>query len=708
MKSEMKNNIIIVVSVIVLVSVGVALFYLKGSRVAVTFSVLGVPILFIAYTLHYIKNQKSTRVDPSIILKKQDIEKTIFDYKNILQKVKKAHDVYGVNTNNIESSLDDLVNVTLADIGVTFEDIEGTKTVAYNEDLITQISIENLDTVLSKVGDISKQLNRLIGTHVETQSNSLISHINELKNAGYIVDDNIVALQNAVKSHNFDTDFDENISFLDSMISTFNTAIDASIQHANKIKRSIEELNQDVSSIDSEISRIEHLLNERNFVDVIVSTKKVMALLESSASGNFTETKDEALLLINTLFTSIGDFDDEYTDEIIILKEKISSITSAAKISDVQKEASRVIPLLNSVLKNISEKISSNEKKIARSNSPSDFYLSNSESYKVELDEIFVESDLSIYTRKLDNLMTKMMPIFELSLAKSKVISAYNKIEKNIQKQLDNSGFVNLNDMRVKNADQFLELFALNNPEVMFDRVKNTLEFVGGRPVYTLEVCVMDDENKLPLEGISAILKKEQDVVDQLNTDSQGKVVFNDILKGNYNLCIDKQSEYNAATKKLTINNNTTTEVHIRKPSLGEKICGEHEDKMPNVIKRFTNELTQKMNEYKFIPTDVDIRVKPELMPCLLYAWAKENDLYKFVELANREYMVYDWTIAKKELQNIVDGLEPGDRESLDELRDGFFSAPLPSVEVIKLIEDLKADSTAYENVNYDKMFIWI
>jgi len=44
----------------------------------------------------------------------------------------------------------------------------------------------------------------------------------------------------------------------------------------------------------------------------------------------------------------------------------------------------------------------------------------------------------------------------------------------------------------------------------------------------------------------------------------------------------------------------------------------------------------------------------------------------------------------------------------VSDLREGFFSAPLPNNEIISLIKELKNESNIHKNIKYDDNFIWV
>lgn len=709
MKVETKNNLIVLVLVFGLIAIGAALFYWKGSKIAMMFGVIGIPLLFIIYSSYYIKKQKATRKDPSLILKQQEIEKIVYDYKDLTNKMKKASGEYGIDTsNNVESSLEDIVNGNFADIGIIVEDIEGTKSIKYNDDLINRNDVENLDSVLKNLHFISDQFNDLVQKYTESFSNRLISYLNDLKNSGYNIDQNISEIQNSINSHEQSNDFMENISYMDEMISLFDSALDSCIQQVDKVKQIVEELNKDVSYVDTEIEKVQSTKENYNFLESIATLISVMNKLESSASGDFNDTKFESLSSISTILNLIGSFEDENTEKLIEIQTKISAIAVSSKMDELIQQSKQIIPTSNMIVKSLTEKIMKNEGKIAEANPPSDFYVSESGSFQIGFDKILIETSISPYIEQLTELMQKVMPIYDKSQERAKVILAYGKIERKIQKQLDKNGFVSLKDIRIKNGEQFLTLFAMKHPDITYDSFNHTLEFIGGRPIYSLKINVLDANNKSAVNGLNLRLKKGSNVISQLESNSAGEVIFEDVMNGDYSIVIDKTSDYGELTKKITVIEDTTTEFLITKPSMGEKICKDKEENMQNTVKRFTNDLQREMNENKFITSNFNLKIKSDFIPCLLYVWSKENTAIKFIELPDGKYMVYDIKVAKKELENIIGGLEAGDREDIDDLREGFFSAPLPYDEIFDLIEKLKGESDFYNNVKYDTKFIWI
>lgn len=706
MKIETKNNLKVIISVILLMVIGALLFYLVGSKAAVMFCIFGIPLLLIAYSYFFVKGKKALRKDPTVILKKQESEKIASDYKDLLGKVKNTHEIYGIDTGNLNSKLENLVNHNFANVGLIVEDYGDTKTTKFDDAVLDRTDIGNLEIISGKLQAIYKEFEEHLRSYTEFLSNKLVSLLRELETTGYILDEDISNLQNAIDSHTSTSDVSTNTRYIESLDSLFKTSINTCISQANDIKHTVEELNQDTSSIEAQITQAGDMVQTREHSETASILKNIMFGLESSASGDFGELKNRSLDTIQTVLNSADNYSDDNTGILAELRDKISAITSPSKMSELKQLSNKIIPAGNQLIENLDNKIQLNEKKISEVDVPVGFYRSHG-TFQHELDTVLSESDLSVYTTRVSDLFRTMLPVFEESDKKTRVVVSYSKIERKIQKLLDSNGFVSSKDIRVKNVEEFFQLFAINHQEVRYNSIDEMLEFVGGRPVCKLKIKCIDSVDKTPLEGVYITLNKKSDVIGKTDTDSYGEVVFGDVLKGEYRIQIDQHGEYNNLNKKISITEDSEIEIKLKKPSLSEKICGDKEESARKSLKRFSNDLLHEMGKNQFITSELSLRIKPDFVPCLLYAWAKENENFKFVELSDNQCMVYDKKVAKRELGDIVSGLERGERENIDDLRDGFFSAPLPNIEIFILIEELKKESNFYENIKYDDKFIW-
>lgn len=707
MKIETKNNLKIIVSVILLMAIGALLFYLIGSKAAVMFCIFGIPLLFIAYSYFFVKGKNALRKDPTVILKKQESEKIASDYKDLLGKVKKAHEIYGIDTGNLNSKLEDLAHHNFADVGLIVQDFGDTKTTKFDDAVLDRTDIGNLEILSGELQAIYKEFEEHLRSYTEFLSNKLVSLLDELKNTGYILDEDISNLQNAIDSHTSTSDIQANIQYIESLDSLFETSINTCIHQANDIKHTVEELDQDTSSIEAQIIQAGDMAQTREHSETVNILKSIMSGLESSVSGDFDELKNKSLDTIQTVLNSVDTYSDDNTGVLEELHNKISAITSPSKMSELKQLSNKIIPAANQLVENLDNKIQLCEKKINEVDVPAGFYRSHG-TFQHEISTVLSESDLSVYATRVSDLFRTMLPVFEESDKKTRVVVSYSKIEKKIQKLLDSNGFVSSKDIRIKNVEEFLQLFAINHLEVRYNSIDEMLEFIGGRPVYNLKIKSIDSEDKTPLEGVCVTLYKKSDVRGKMDTDSNGEAVFKDVLKGEYRIQIDQRGDYDNLNKKITITENSEIEIKLKKPSLSEKICGDKEESARKSLRRFSNDLLHEMGKNQFITSELSLRIKSDLVPCLLYVWAKENENFKFVELSDNQCMVYDKKVAKRELWNIVSGLERGERENIDDLRDGFFSAPLPNIEFFTLIEELKKESNIHENIKYDDNFIWV
>lgn len=707
MKIETKNNMKVIVSVILLMVIGVLLFYLVGSKAAVMFCIFGIPLLLIAYSYFFVKGKKALRKDPTVILKKQESEKIASDYKDLLGKVKNTHEIYGIDTGSLNSKLEDLANHNFANVGLIVENYGDTKTTKFDDAVLDKTDIGNLEIISGKLQAIYKEFEEHLRSYTEFLSNKLVSLLRELENTGYILDEDIPNLQNAIDSHTSTSDVPANTRYIESLDSLFKTSINTCISQANDIKHTVEELNQDTSSIEAQITQAGDMSQTREHSETASILKNIMSGLESSASGDFDELKNRSLDTIRTVLNSADNYSDDNTGVLEELRSKISAITSPSKMSELKQLSNKIIPAANQLIENLDNKIQLNEEKISEVDVPVGFYRSHG-TFQHELDTVLSESDLSVYATRVSDLFRTMLPVFEESDKKTRVVVSYSKIERKIQKLLDSNGFVSSKDIRAKNVEEFLQLFAINHPEVRYNSIDEMLEFVGGRPVCKLKIKCIDSVDKTPLEGVYVTLNKKSDIIGKTDTDSYGEVVFEDVLKGEYRIQIDQHGEYNNLNKKISITEDSEIEIKLKKPSLSEKICGDKEESARKSLKRFSNDLLHEMGKNQFITSELSLRIKPDFVPCLLYAWAKENENFKFVEFNDNQCMVYDKKVAKRELGDIVSGLEQGERENIDDLCEGFFSAPLPNIEIFTLIEELKKESNFYENIKYDDKFIWV
>ncbi len=182
MKIETKNNLKIVAVIVGLFSVSVILFIYRGYEAALYFSIIGIPVIFIAFAYQYIKKLKTSRPDPGLTLKTQETEKLAYDLKALQSSTQNLHNTYGLQTDNTEAELRTLATKNFPLIGINVTETEGKYVTVLNELVIQKTGLDSIDNVSNELNNLENQLNNELKGFTNIVSQTYLSYLNTLKN----------------------------------------------------------------------------------------------------------------------------------------------------------------------------------------------------------------------------------------------------------------------------------------------------------------------------------------------------------------------------------------------------------------------------------------------------------------------------------------------------------------------------------------------
>lgn len=705
MKLETKNNLKIVLIITGLFGISIILFYFQGYDAALYFSIIGIPLFFIAFGYQYIKNLKNSRVDPGEALKTQELEKISYDFKNLQSTAQRMNQTYGLQVADIEASIKTLANKDLPLTGINTLEKEGKYITNIDVISIQKIDLDIIDKVANNINTLDNQLKNKIKDFTNTVSQTYISHINNLKAAGYNVD--VSELQTAINKKNETGLLEENVHYLDNITLILKNVLLSCLNDVNRLKQKVKELGKNVSAIDSETIIVQESIESKNYKDIdrgVASLTKIMHDLESLAGGDFDLYKTRLLSTIEKILAAIENkIDNESTQKLFALKSQVSKLKSALKINELQQIEPQIIPTANGITKEVYGNILNNENKIKQANFPTLFYPAR-QPFEIDYNNLSNELNVSIYSEKFSNLLRIMVPIMETSDKKSKIITIYPKIEPKIQNILEIKGSVAVADLKVKSAEEFMELYGYFHPEVIYDNYKKTLSSQISISKYGVSIKVFDGKNQ-HISGALVSLKSDEKIIRKEKTDNNGKVLLGDLNAGSYKLII-KSEGYKSFIKKIDLEKDQDLEIKLDQADFSEILCKDIEEPLKKSLHKFSDIIQKEISSKKFIKSTYDLKTKAEHIPCLLYLWAKNNEKVRFIKSGN-DYLVYDINVVKNAVENFVEDIEVGKKEKISDFIDGFLSIPIPAEEIFNLVDELKKESDFYKNLCYDSKLIW-
>ncbi|GEM_PF-5691460 len=708
MKIETKNNLKIILIIVGLFGVSVILFLFKGYDAALYYSIVGIPLFFIAFAYQYIKQLRNSRPDPGLTLKMQENEKIAYDFKNLQSIVRNLNRIYGLQVDNIEEEIKILANKDLPQTGINVTETDGEYITGLNEEYIRKIDLDSIDNVAKKINNLDHQLKSSIKDLTNIVSQAYLLYLNTLKSAGYNIESSALVLQTEINNRRETNDTIENVRYLDAITSIFRDILESCLTEANQLKQKVKELDKNVSDIESELNIVREIIQSKNYRDFekgVASLIEVMESLESSAGSDFDSYKNNLLFSIERMLAAVENkIDNEYTQKLIILESRLKRLESASKIGELQQIEPQIIPAANEIANYVYENINNNEARIKQADFPQLFYPAR-QSFEKEYTDLLNEPGVGSYSGKFSSLLMVMMPVMERSALKAKIIEIYKKLENRIKSEIETRGKVTTADLKVKNPEEFMELYSYFHPDVSYDSSQKILTAHVMRSLHKACVRVLNNDNQ-PLSGAEVSLRLDDKTIRKEVSDKDGNAILANLSRGSYKLLI-KHNKYENQIKRIELDDDLSFEIRLNEVSPGKKLCNDREESLQKSLFKFKDIIQKEIESNRYILSTYNLKLRAEYIPCLLYLWSKDNDRVKFIKY-QKDYMVYDVGILQKEIETLLEeNIEIGKKEKIQELTEGYLSAPLPVEEIVAIIERLKKESDYYKKIEFDSKFIW-
>lgn len=706
MKIENKNNLKIVAVIIGLFSVSVILFIYRGYEAALYFSIIGIPVIFIIFASQYIKKLKTSRPDPGLTLKTQETEKLAYDLKALQSSAQNLRNTYGLQTDNTEAALRILTAKNFPLIGINVAETEGKYVTVLNELVIQKTDLDSIDNVSKELNDLEKQLNDDLKGFTNLVSQTYLSYLGNLKNSGYTIEPLASNLQSTIKNKKETSDITENIRYIDSITSIFRETLQSCITQADKLKQKVKELGKEISSIETDLKTAGEVVQSKNYRDFEIGTTslaRIMHSLESTAGVDFSSIRSNLLNAIERILASVENkIENESTQTLLALKSQVMKLDSASKIGELQLIEPRIIPTANEIAKEVFENINKNEAMIKQADFPQLFYPTRMP-FEKEYVDLMNELNVDLYSRKFSGLLQITIPVMEKSHLKAKVIAIYKKIEGKIQSDIQQKGKVTAADLKVKNPEEFMELYSYFHKDVLYDSFKKILSSQVSMNLYKISVRVLNEEHQ-PLNGAEVTLKIDDRVIKKDKTDKEGRLILGELMKSPYKISA-KYEGYKTKIKNVELNEDYVFDIELNVVPLGEQICKDKEESLQKILPKLNDVIQKEIASKKYILSTFDLKIKPEFTPCLLYLFSKNNGNAGFTRSGN-DYMVYDVNVIRKEIKDFIDDIEIGKKAKISDMVD-FLSAPLQTKDILVIISELKKGSDDHKKIEYDASQIW-
>ena len=275
---------------------------------------------------------------------------------------------------------------------------------------------------------------------------------------------------------------------------------------------------------------------------------------------------------------------------------------------------------------------------------------------------------------------------------KADVVSGYDQIRDQIERELRSSGRVDADDLPVRqHQEQFLGLYYREHPDaVSFDIEEPCLTVSGDTEDYEVTVTVQFPRGGPDRDVAVGVENDSVEATQTVSTPLVGTATFPEIPFGEYTVRARPAPE-NFGTAERTVQVDADTDVTLDLPeiTLRDQCCDGIEAEAEQYLDELAGTFDDRFREEGYLTTAMDYRVDETYVPCLLVLWG-ERAGHHVAERPDGTVLVYDRETLQKEVENVVAyNIEAGESMAFATLREKFLSAPVPD----EVLVDIAADA---------------
>ncbi|WP_435129033.1 hypothetical protein [Halobaculum sp. D14] len=465
----------------------------------------------------------------------------------------------------------------------------------------------------------------------------------------------------------------------------------------DRIERTVEDYDGDADRVREELDEAERFVDAARYDDALAALRRARQHAEGEVSEQFSADREA---LENTLSTidSVGVdgfVSDEHLDTVRRVEDELASMDSALAADDLDRAAADVRSAATAMIRELESDLERHVDTIRDADVPMGFYTAPpavATDYAAQLDDA---ESLEEFRSAWLSAASELTDAVEAAETKAAVAESYPTVRERIDEGLRSSGRVGADDLPVRDAEPFLELYADAADDVEFDPNGPAVVAAGGGESYSVELTAQlaastGEEHDLTL-------RLDGDGVDREATASTyvaATETFDDVPYGEYTVSASTPTDgFTDATESVRVDADRSVELTLPERSLREQVCGDDAADVEEQLPTVAPELESKFDDDEYLTPETDLPIADDYVPCLLVLWAEQEG--HTATLDDGDVLVYDHDQFRSRLETIIDhNLTDGDSMTFDEMRTKFLSVPASDDLVAATIRELDADVT--------------
>ncbi|GAB6878441.1 hypothetical protein JCM17823_07150 [Halorubrum gandharaense] len=666
-------------SALATMAIGLGMFLYVGSQIGVYVLLLGIPTVIVGGTIAYVQRskpsggQKTTRYfEDKAQQVGERMRSLLVEYDRLLDRL---DDWDGGETHDEISYVVDRFD----DAGVEFDRSTNRFQIRGGGDLR---EIERLDT---QVDELRTELAESAHRHVTQERETCIEAQERLRTEGLIdrvrePDDVPVGDPDAILSAMaaFDTKIE---AAVDDAVETLQTLAERNDRPADQVERG-------AGNARSSIERGEYAAA----AGALVETRDRM---EGDLATTFESERKTLESVLETVKSSIASeyVDPALRDELDEIERELDGIDSALEHADLEALSEQTRKVCTKMVTEMADELDEHLATLSTASVPEDYYEYQSVNDETYDSDLRTAGDLNEYRRTWLTAVGELSEAIDAVEMKASVAEAYPTVRDDIEEVLRARGRVEPDDLKVKQAEEFLELYAADHQDATFRSNPPALTTDGAGEAYALTVQAGFPEGG-PKRGIDIDLNGPEDDTRSFETHLLDIAEFEELPYGEYTISVTTPEDgYADEERTVTLDDDEEVEVTLPEVTIRESVCEGIEEEAEAALDDAESLFSDEYEESEYLSDSMDFPMTAEYVPCMLALWAERQGLT--VREVDGSVLVYDGEQFQNRLQNIVDhNLSAGESITYTDVRNRYLAVPA-SVNLI--IETLRESDIGSE-----------
>jgi len=669
--------------VLLTAAVGLGVFLYVGSQAGVYALGIGIPLVVVGAAVVYARRERPSKAPQTSRFFEDKAESVAEQMRSLLGEYDRLNERF---SDWDASDIDDELGYALdqfADAGVEFD--RGTN----RFDIVGGGEVRDLERLEERVAELRSELGSSAARHVEREREICRDAQQSLVDAD-LVDD--VREPPTVDSEGPDE--------LLATIEEFDECVRASLEEGVESLHAIANANdQSGDVVERGVGTARSALDRGDYAGVADALLDTREKLERDLSADFEAEHDALDSLLDTVTSSVV---TDYVSRSLVadvedIQHELDSIDTALELSELKALTERATDSCTAMVDEMVTELDNRMETLAASSVPDDFYEYQAASDEAYVSRLRAADDLDEYRREWLTAVGELSGALDAVEEEAAVAAAYGEISDEIATTLRETGRVEPSDLKVKQPNAFMELYASETEGVTYEPSTPAVVADDFGESYHVDVQAGFAEGG-PERTVSVSLDGPSfDASDTLETHLLDVVTFEDVPYGEYTLTVSTdENGYTDVERDLVVDEDVEVEALLEEVALKDAVCEGVEADARDALADAASLFADRYEESEYLSETMDLPMNDEYVPCMLTLWADNEGLT--ARRVDGDVLVYDGEQFASRLSNIVEhNLAEGESMSYDDIRSRYLSVPATR-ELI--VETLRGSSVGSE-VNF-------